>query len=998
MPATVDCPPDDALRAFALGRLDAAAGVSRHVEMCPRCRAVVAAATPAGGTLPPPRTLAEPSAWAATPAHVEQTHLEAGPPPAGDAVAPELAGLTDYKVLRQLGRGGMGAVYLARNTHLEKDYVLKVVLPQFLTTPGLADRFVREIRAAVAIGHHLNIINAFPPLSCAGGLVHVMEFVDGQDLAKVVAEQGPLPILHACSYVGQAAKGLQHALDKKLIHRDIKPQNLMLTREGGKRVVKVADFGLAKQVGGPADAGLTDTGQAMGTPDYIAPEQARDASTADTRSDVYSLGCTLYYLLAGRVPFPGGNVTEKMLKQLLDIATPIRELRPDVPEELAAVLGRMMAKDPAARHQTPGEVLKALAPFTLPAKKPAAAGDGPAPPSAAAESGSLVVPELRSAGTARRRTARVVAGAVGLASLGAILAVVAASGQAVKDGPPATGAGPRAGETAAVGPVRPPDERPPTTAAVRPPAGPAKDADATLPPTTLLEPLPVPFDFPRARAELAPAPRPSSVGVPVPTATPLARTPDPPLPPAPPMDADGWKSLFNGKNLSGWKTHPTAPGNWGVGDGVLVGRGPARSHLYTEQGDYTDFHLRVETRINVGGSSGLRVRKAFAEDKLTGYEAQIDGSTKDLKTGTLFVGGNKPPVPVHEVLVPVDVWFVEEVVCLGNKVAVLVNGREVVAYTDPDNTWTRGHLALQVWQPPTVVEFRRIDVKRLAPPTPAGLTAPERRLWAHGTGDGTQVPVGLFRKTDDKTWYECVSLPKLVRICPYTLVAETPDYVELQRDAPDKATVRLYADRADVSGDGGAFAKHYDGGWKKPPAGPPSASFAVGTTSPLTIVGATRSAFAPDGITIKAAAGTNGSIATSRTDFVGCEIVAILAAAKGVDAYVVRRNDRDAAVTSRVFDDKSGVRAGHQGRKFGKDEKGFGLKTFAYGEFFAVKLWAGDDGKETSLAQVSCNGVRTSSQRVRDDSLRTGGACGIVVTAGEVTIRSLEVKKLDPSP
>ena len=199
-------------------------------------------------------------------------------------------------------------------------------------------------------------------------LVLAMEYVEGLDLAKMVKTKGPLPIAHACYFIHQAALGLQHAHERGMVHRDIKPANLILARDGKKAIVKVLDFGLAKVTSeGQTDSGLTREGQMLGTPDYIAPEQIRDAQSADIRADIYSLGCTLYYLLTGGPPFRGEHLWDVYQAHFSMEAGPLNLVRPEVPVELAAVVAKMMAKEPGRRFQTPGEVARALTPFFKPA-------------------------------------------------------------------------------------------------------------------------------------------------------------------------------------------------------------------------------------------------------------------------------------------------------------------------------------------------------------------------------------------------------------------------------------------------------------------------------------------------------------------------------------------------------------------------------------------------------------------------------------------------------
>jgi serine/threonine protein kinase len=281
----------------------------------------------------------------------------------------ELANNPQYEVLRELGRGGMGVVYLAKNKLMDRLEVLKVVNKALLDSPGAVERFLREIRSAAKL-NHANVVAAYSAVQSGDLLAFAMEYVEGEDLAKLVQTQGPLPVINACYYVQQAALGLQHAFEKQMVHRDIKPQNLILAREGKKHIVKVLDFGLAKVTRAKSEnTGLTNSGAMLGTPDYIAPEQTLDAATADIRADIYSLGCTLYYLLTGAPPFRGRSLYAVLQAHQTLEAEPLNVVRPEVPEELAAVVRTMMAKDPAKRYQTPVEVARALAAFVKPGAK-----------------------------------------------------------------------------------------------------------------------------------------------------------------------------------------------------------------------------------------------------------------------------------------------------------------------------------------------------------------------------------------------------------------------------------------------------------------------------------------------------------------------------------------------------------------------------------------------------------------------------------------------------
>ncbi len=266
--------------------------------------------------------------------------------------------LDTYVLLDLLGQGGMGSVYKARQVRMKRVVALKTIKRTALASPEMAERFRREGEAAARLSHP-NVVTVYDANEAGGVLYLVMEYLEGADLARLVKQRGPLPVDQACDYARQAALGLQHIHEQGLVHRDVKPHNLMLTKQG---VVKVMDLGLARLAGEPA-AGLTATGAAVGTPDYIAPEQALNAKAVDIRADVYSLGCSLYHLLAGQVPFPEGALTEKLMYHQLRTPAAIEQLRGGLPPGLPDVVRKMMAKRPEQRYQLPREVAVALAPF-----------------------------------------------------------------------------------------------------------------------------------------------------------------------------------------------------------------------------------------------------------------------------------------------------------------------------------------------------------------------------------------------------------------------------------------------------------------------------------------------------------------------------------------------------------------------------------------------------------------------------------------------------------
>jgi serine/threonine protein kinase len=387
MPEISTHPTARALALFGHGKLseDQAANISAHLEVCSDCRAAVAnlppdsfmgkvkAADPAAASRPP----------VASPSRLGQTTAGAAP---ADVPA-ELANHPKFRIIRELGRGGMGVIYLAEHRAMEKNVALKVISPAVLDNPEALARFRAEVRAAGKLDHQ-NIARAFD--ADEAGQLHflVMEFVEGVSLAQLLEQKGPLPVASACHYARQAALGLQHASEQGMVHRDIKPQNLMLTPKG---LVKVLDFGLARlRTERKAGPRLTQLQSFMGTPEYVSPEQAMDAREADIRADIYSLGCTLYCLLAGRPPFVGETAMQVVLAHIEQEAAPLHELRPDVPADLSAVVAKMLAKDPAQRYQRPIEVAQALLPFAKAGAKPVVSNTGTVPPVASSGTGTRI--------------------------------------------------------------------------------------------------------------------------------------------------------------------------------------------------------------------------------------------------------------------------------------------------------------------------------------------------------------------------------------------------------------------------------------------------------------------------------------------------------------------------------------------------------------------------------------------------------------------------------
>jgi serine/threonine protein kinase len=732
-------PSDQALSSFGLGKLDdrSAGAINKHLEQCADCRKRVAemsadsflgrireAQKPAG------HSMSEPSQPAATKSYKATN----GPtPPPAHTLPPGLVDHPDYEIKRELGRGGMGVVYLAHNKWMGRDEVLKVMGRHIMERPGVLERFQREIRAVAKL-RHPNIVTAYHATRIDESLVFAMEYVVGLDLSRMVKAKGPMPISRACYFAHQTALGLQHAHEEGMVHRDIKPGNLMLTHRKDTATIKILDFGLAKLTREEkVDGTLTFEGQALGTPDFIAPEQILDAPSADIRADIYSLGGTLFYLLTGRPPFQANSLYDIYQAHISRDADFVNFVRPEVPSELAALVAKMMAKDPARRFQIPGEVAQALAVFF---RRRTAACDGlnadnsptglstidrsvveafptsdhvkSEPSARTARSKKIDEPTIEAArweGLIQFRTAErsadivpgvafakrirwrplpvlIAVSVLGLAALGVI-----------------TVKGWYAG-TRTIARDNKPSEVKATDVVAR-----SSAAVALRPSTTAT----IVHETPQGAETLSRvgnAKSPSNVTA-----------------------ADGWVSLFNGKDKTGWKTHPSQTDNWRVIDGVLRASGPDVSHLYTERDDYKDVHIRVEARIGDGASGGVHLRSGFGparpKDKPMfpiSYEAPINCTHPNAnKTGSLYLpDGNAVNCPNSPV--PPGEWMILEMIATGRHITIKVNGNVTTDYLEGGPSYPQeGHIALlrysrlgaEQYRPESLIEFRKIEIKVL---------------------------------------------------------------------------------------------------------------------------------------------------------------------------------------------------------------------------------------------------------------------------------------------
>ena len=255
-----------------------------------------------------------------------------------------------YVLLDLIGQGGMGRVYLARDARLNRLVALKILSPERVNNPRAIARFQREARVGAQLQHE-NLVRIYDFGESNGRYYLVMEFIEGKTVGTLISEQGQMSAASAVRLVRQVALGLEHAHQKGLIHRDVNPYNILVTRDG---TAKLADLGLAIDLAD--DDHVTREGATVGTFDYVAPEQARHSHSADIRSDIYSLGCTLYHMCAGRVPFPSPSLPEKLIAHQALEPTPLDKLVPRIPPGLSEIVHRMMRKLPrrALRHADRG--------------------------------------------------------------------------------------------------------------------------------------------------------------------------------------------------------------------------------------------------------------------------------------------------------------------------------------------------------------------------------------------------------------------------------------------------------------------------------------------------------------------------------------------------------------------------------------------------------------------------------------------------------------------
>jgi serine/threonine protein kinase len=722
-------PADNLLSDYGLGKLAGAANetVEAHLTACDDCRQRVAALS-ADGFVERLRRAAPPEAgsgYEASRAPVEKSTVFS----ADDAnIPPVLLTLQTYADIRRLGQGGMGEIFLARNVRMDREEVLKVMSKSMMERAGAASRFEREIRSVGKLNHP-NIVTTYAAQQVGDTVILSMENA-GEDLAKHVDRRGPLPVPRACYFIHQAALGLQYAHEKNLVHRDIKPSNLMALQTGSKWQVKVLDFGLAKSRTEAPDASDTDhqtkTGQALGTPSYMAPEQIRDAKNVDIRADIYALGCTLYFLLTGRPPFVEDNIMSLIFAHGEKVPQPTNELRPDVPGALAELIAKMLAKDPKDRPQTPAEVAKALVPFIKPGAKPSETVTTAS--QAETDVASRTQPFVAVQRPPRKRWPAVALG-LALLALGAVavgsLFIKTERGTIVLDDLPADAVVTIDGGVATVS--RNGDkatiaiDRDGTYAVVVRSGTEVMAKDVTV--KIGGEPV-------RVRYEKPDAPKPAAAEVAV----------------QPPAAAPNFVSLFNGKQVTGLRTFPNYKGTWAIENDLLVLRGirnprvhpaPANAGVLESTRTYRDFVLRIEHAPlePTDRSMPIIVRLTSSRLPFVGYHITGGGLSKSgswTSPGEILRVASKAdedddrdPAQASQGFRPMQpFWnkpYTIEIAAVGNRITTSVDGVKVHEVTDPSPNG--GPIRLQAMKA-TRVRYRKIEIQDLSAPN-APAPAPE---------------------------------------------------------------------------------------------------------------------------------------------------------------------------------------------------------------------------------------------------------------------------------
>jgi serine/threonine protein kinase len=687
-------PTDRELDDYHSGRLPAAErdAIQSHVARCGQCEAHL-------NTTP-----FEAEEQAGTAAYVPTKSLD----------SLQFSGLENhprYRVIKYLGNGAMGQVYLAEHALMDRRVAIKVIRTHLLDNPDAVARFRGEVKIAAKLDHP-NIVRAYDAEELDGAHLFVMEYVSGASLQVVLKKKGPLPVLHACAYMRAAALGLQHAFEKGTVHRDVKPGNIMLSRTGQ---IKLCDFGLAKVAREQQSASLsfsaTGLAQLLGTPAFLAPEQAVNARAADIRADIYSLGCTMFHLLTGRTPFKADSILDIVQMHCSEPRPRVSAFRADVPEAVADLIVRMMSIDKADRPQTPKQVADALLPFC---REPIVHDAIPVDPSELSDAPDAPAGKVASPGPS-------IAGSVESAMRYATRLPERLELPArTKPIEAKADTGDEAVETVEI-----PDRTPDTPRVRKKSRKAARKRRADWIRYAVFGGIAVMLAIGLASLlgkTRTPRPQPVAEKPPIPAEKPTTT----PREPAPERDDGGFRPLFNGRDLTGW-TQQTFPGSppaqWSVENGEIATRG-GFGNLVTTRADFRDFHLRMEVKIDEG-DSGVIFRYRTDSEKPSGYyQAQITPDTHPgLRLGTLSGHSAKGARFFPGVDSLGDLkgqWVKLELFVEAGTIRLLVNGRETVKTRMFVPDADIGGFALETYGANTKARFRNIEVRALpdTPPRP----------------------------------------------------------------------------------------------------------------------------------------------------------------------------------------------------------------------------------------------------------------------------------------
>ncbi len=559
-----------------------------------------------------------------------------------------------YLVLDKLGVGGMGLVFRARHRQTGQVVALKILPPSFAREKDAVRRFRREFQVAAHLNHP-NIVAAIEADEDRGVHFLTMDYIQGRDLEILVHEDGPLAVKLALHCVIQIARGLEAAHAQGVIHRDVKPSNVMIDPAG---TVRLCDLGLARiieansHLGKEAGGTLTQTGAYMGSVDFLAPEQADDAKKADHRADIYSLGCTLYFLLTGNPPFPGDTLLKRLIAHQDRPAPSLRATRPQVSESLEDVYLRMMAKRPADRPQSMTQVIAALEACRL---SPREAGD------ASADLKTFATSFMKRAAPRKRRDASASVFAPSREGEGLFLDLDLDLEDVVAGFRPEVGRKPLKES-----------DLPPVLPRLKPQRKRANPFTSTpLLATGLVCALLATGYF--FRGQFLPAPHaPEPPPAPAAPARSVQLAVKPPAPLAPPQ----WTSLFNGRDLSGWAGEKDA---YQIKDGLLSTKAGVKGIIY-EPTQRSDFNARVEFRLSSGAEGGLLLRypasgnsayDSFCEIQILD-DSHPSYANLDSRVYTGSAWGIAAATRGH--LKPMGLWNVMEVAARGTTVKVILNG------------------------------------------------------------------------------------------------------------------------------------------------------------------------------------------------------------------------------------------------------------------------------------------------------------------------------------